>query len=92
VSIWPASPGTGIIASKTIRAILECVGVRDAVGKSMGSKNASSVAKAAVTALMKLQSREEIHGRRGLEAKGRRKGVVIKLSDPGADPGGVGWN
>jgi ribosomal protein S5 len=88
----PASPGTGIITSKTIRAILVCVGVKDAVGKSMGSTNTSSVAKATVIALMRLRSREEIYGGRGVEASGGRKGVVIKLPARGADPGGVGWD
>jgi hypothetical protein len=58
----------------------------------MGSTNASSVAKATVTALMRLRSREDIYRGRGLEGRGRRKGVVIKLPDIGADPGGVGWN
>lgn len=66
VLLRPASPGTGIIAGKTVRAVVESVGVRDVLSKSLGSKNAANVAKATLAALSQLRLREDIYRRRGL--------------------------
>jgi small subunit ribosomal protein S5 len=65
----PASPGTGIIAGKTVRAVLESAGVKDVLSKSLGSKNAANVVKATLNALLSLRSREDIYKSRGLEVK-----------------------
>jgi len=69
VLLRPASPGTGIIAGKTVRAVLESAGVKDVLSKSMGSKNAANVVKATLTALLSLRLREEIYRGRGIEIK-----------------------
>ncbi len=66
VLLRPASPGTGIIAGKTVRAVVESAGVRDVLTKSLGSKNAANVAKATLAALRQLRLREAIYRRRGL--------------------------
>lgn len=69
VLLRPASPGTGVIAGKTVRAVLEAVGVKDVLSKSLGSNNASNVAKATVSALQQLRLREDILKGRGIESK-----------------------
>jgi small subunit ribosomal protein S5 len=69
VLLRPASPGTGIIAGKTVRAVLESVGVKDILSKSLGSKNAANVVKATLEALLSLRLREEIYRGRGLEIR-----------------------
>ena len=69
VLLRPASPGTGIIAGKTVRAVLESAGVKDILSKSLGSKNAANVVKATLNALLSLRLREDIYKSRGLEIK-----------------------
>jgi small subunit ribosomal protein S5 len=69
VLLRPASPGTGIIAGKTVRAVLESAGVKDILTKSLGSNNASNVVKATLKALLSLRLREDIYKGRGLEIK-----------------------
>jgi small subunit ribosomal protein S5 len=69
VLLRPASPGTGVIAGKTVRAVLESVGIKDVLSKSMGSKNAANVVKATLQALLSLRLREDIYKGRGLEIK-----------------------
>jgi len=69
VLLRPASPGTGIIAGKTVRAVLESAGVKDVLSKSLGSKNAANVVKATLQALLSLRLREEIYAARGLQIK-----------------------
>jgi small subunit ribosomal protein S5 len=69
ILLRPASPGTGIIAGKTVRAVLESAGIRDILSKSLGSKNAANVVKATLAALLSLRTREQIYKARGLEIK-----------------------
>jgi small subunit ribosomal protein S5 len=66
VLLRPASPGTGIIAGKTVRAVVESAGVKDVLTKSLGSNNAANVAKATLGALEQLRMREDIFHGRGL--------------------------
>jgi small subunit ribosomal protein S5 len=66
VLLRPASPGTGVIAGGSVRAVLEAVGVRDVLSKSLGSSNAVNVVKATLDALSKLRPKEEIFRVRGL--------------------------
>jgi len=69
VLLRPASPGTGIIAGRTVRAVLESAGVKDVLSKSLGSKNAANVVKATLKALLNLRLREDIYASRGLQVK-----------------------
>ena len=69
VLLRPASPGTGIIAGRTVRAVLEAAGLKDVLSKSLGSKNAANVVKATLKALLSLRLREAIYRGRGLEVR-----------------------
>ncbi len=69
VLLKPASLGTGVIAGKTPRAVLELAGVRDVLSKSLGSSNPVNVVKATVEALKSLRLREEIYQVRNKEIK-----------------------
>ena len=69
VLLRPASPGTGVIAGKTVRAVLESAGIKDILTKSMGSKNAANVVKATLHALLSLRLREDIYKARGLQIR-----------------------
>jgi small subunit ribosomal protein S5 len=78
ILLRPASPGTGIIAGKTVRAVLESAGVKDVLSKSLGSKNAANVVKATLKALLSLRTRENIYKGRDLEI---RKVEVLKAPE-----------
>src|ERR1700689_4857368 len=69
ILLRPASPGTGIIAGKTVRAVLESAGIKDILSKSLGSSNAANVVKATLKGLLSLRMREDIYKGRGLEIR-----------------------
>ncbi len=67
VKLIPASPGTGVIAGGTVRAVLEMAGVRDCLSKAYGSTNKINLCRAVINALEGLRTREEIAELRGVE-------------------------
>ncbi|HEX3857927.1 MAG TPA: 30S ribosomal protein S5 [Verrucomicrobiae bacterium] len=81
VLLRPASPGTGIIAGKKVRAVLESAGVKDVLTKSLGSKNAANVVKATLKGLLSMRLRETIYKSRGLEIR-----KVVTPEPPSAIP------
>jgi small subunit ribosomal protein S5 len=60
VILRPASPGTGIVAGGGVRAVLETMGVKDVLTKSLGSKNPASVVRATINALQKIRTYDQV--------------------------------
>tara|TARA_B100001123_G_scaffold440894_1_gene580961 strand:+ start:689 stop:1186 length:498 start_codon:yes stop_codon:yes gene_type:complete len=65
VILRSAPKGTGIIASGTIRAVCEVVGIKDIVAKSLGSSNAHNVVRACIKGLSRQLSPKNISLLRG---------------------------
>ena len=66
VVLVPASPGTGVIAGATVRAVCEAAGISDILTKSFGTANPSNVVKATIDALTQLRSKAEVEQLRGV--------------------------
>jgi small subunit ribosomal protein S5 len=65
VYMQPASEGTGIIAGGAMRAVLETVGVRDVLAKSVGSNTPVNLVRATIKGLKNMHNPESIAAKRG---------------------------
>jgi len=84
VMLRPASPGTGVIAGGSARAVLECAGVHDVLAKSLGSDNAINVVHATVAALQSLEEPESVAKRRGLSVAEVTPAAILRAREAGA--------
>jgi small subunit ribosomal protein S5 len=69
ILLKPACQGTGVIAGKVVRSVLDAAGVSNVLSKSLGSKNAANVAKATLQALCQLKLKKDIYAKRGMEIR-----------------------
>ena len=83
VMLRPASPGTGVIAGGSARAVLECAGVHDVLAKSLGSDNAINVVHATVAALKSLEEPESVAQRRGMSVEDVTPAAILRAREEG---------
>jgi len=69
VLLKPAAPGTGVIASGPVRAVMEACGINNILAKSIGSNNPVNVVKATIKALSMLMNEKNTSRRRGIQIK-----------------------
>lgn len=60
VILRSAAKGTGVIAGGAVRAVVEALGIKDVLSKSLGSANRQNVVKATLNALAKLRTAEQL--------------------------------
>jgi small subunit ribosomal protein S5 len=90
VRLIPASPGTGVIAGGTVRAVLEFAGVRDVLTKSFRSNSQKNLAKATMAGLLKLRTKEQISALREIQIDTTRVDEIIEAGErfaPTSDAG-----
>ena len=74
-----APPGTGVIAGGPMRAVLECLGVQDVVGKSWGTSNPYNMVRATFEGLKNMESPRTIANKRG-----KKVGDIVGRRNDGA--------
>lgn len=87
VMIRPAAPGTGVIAGRGVRPVVEAAGIKDLLSKVYGSNNPVNVVKAAYQALEELISLSEMARRRDMSPQelSQRRSLREPVSqEPGA--------
>tara|TARA_Y100001970_G_C14110337_1_gene790514 strand:+ start:119 stop:622 length:504 start_codon:yes stop_codon:yes gene_type:complete len=66
IFLKPASPGTGIIAGASVRAVMEQVGIHNILTKRQGSKNSMNLIHATMDALVRMKDAVAVANKRGM--------------------------
>jgi small subunit ribosomal protein S5 len=67
VRLIPAADGTGVIAGRSVRAVLEKAGVHNILTKSYGNHNPVNLIRATIDALSRLRTRDQYQTLRGIQ-------------------------
>lgn len=78
VLLRPAAPGTGVIAGSMVRAIMEAVGVRNILTKSLGTSTPANVVRATFDALELLESPTDYANRLGLDIETVQSNYTVR--------------
>ncbi|CAN1166069.1 30S ribosomal protein S5, chloroplastic [Linum perenne] len=66
VMLRPACPGSGVVAGGVVTVVLELAGVKNALGKQLGSDNILNNARAAIVAIQQMRQLRDVARDRGL--------------------------
>jgi small subunit ribosomal protein S5 len=91
--VWlkPASPGTGVKAGRTVRALMRVAGVHNVLSKVFGNTNPINLAKATMDALTEMRSVEEVRRLRKPDVRLFHPQGATRVQQPavtGQDAGG----
>jgi small subunit ribosomal protein S5 len=67
VRLMPAAEGTGVIAGRSVRAVLEKAGVHNILSKCYGNHNPVNLIRATLDALSQLRTKEQYQELRGVQ-------------------------
>ncbi|MFQ3610318.1 MAG: 30S ribosomal protein S5 [Fimbriimonadales bacterium] len=77
----PASPGTGVVAGSSVRALLEAAGISDVLAKLVGSRNQINAAWATMEAFRSIRMPEDIARIRNMPLKRLTPWYVRKFKE-----------